>query len=91
MAVRGTINQCVTSLLEKAKIFEFKKFSHGELDRQTLGLEDSPKSSSGNEEEISLNDSGWVVVDRKTFKIKLETEKEKKNSSVEVRVKVVSC
>ena len=79
------------SLLEKAKISEFKKFSHGELDRQTLGLEDSPKSSSGNEEEISLNDSGWVVVDRKTFKIKLETEKEKKNSSVEVRVKVVSC
>ena len=43
-------------------------------------LEDSPKSSSGNEEEISLNDSGWVVIDRKTFKIKLETEKEKKTA-----------
>lgn len=63
------------SLLDTAKISEFKSFSHGELDRQALGLEDSPKLFSGNEEQISLSDSGWVVVDRKAFRIKLETKK----------------
>ena len=45
------------SLLDTAKISEFKSFSHGELDRQALGLEDSPKSFSGNEEQISLSGS----------------------------------